>query len=272
MGARTEAKALESIKSIKERVPAADIHFLQLDLASFRSVKAAAHNFAARETVLHGLINNAGIMGVPFATTEDGFEVHIQTNYISHWLLTHLLLPVLVETAINAKPGEVRIVNLTSGGHATFTVKEGIRFSDVNLRSERGMTRYGQSKLANILHAKALHARYGSGENGKGRIVVSAVHPGNIDTDLTRQATDFASTGTLTVMSRVMKCVGILDKREKGAYSSLYAVASPDFTESGAYVVPYAKIGTPSSKAMDPELAEELWEWTEKELKTRGVL
>lgn len=71
-----------------------------------------------------------------------------------------------------------------------------------------------------------------------------------------------------------MRCVGILDKQEKGAWSSLFAIASNTFkrSNSGAYVVPYAKIGKPSDYARDEKLAEKLWEWTESELRGKGLL
>lgn len=71
-----------------------------------------------------------------------------------------------------------------------------------------------------------------------------------------------------------MRCLGILDSQEKGAWSSLFAIASSDFkkSNSGAYIVPYAKIGTPSSQAQDESLAERLWQWTETEFRTKGLL
>lgn len=71
-----------------------------------------------------------------------------------------------------------------------------------------------------------------------------------------------------------MSCLGILDKQEKGAWSSLFAIASGNFkkSDSGAYVVPYAKIGMPSEHARDAKLAEKLWQWTESELGSKGLL
>lgn len=140
--------------------------------------------YARQETVLHGLINNAGIMAVPFALTRDGIESQFQTNYLSHWLLTHHLLPVLQETATRSGPGEVRIVNVSSDGHERFAPKEGIQLQDVNLESASSFTRYGQSKLANVLHIKELNRNYGPNrlEERSGAIVTAAVHPGHIST------------------------------------------------------------------------------------------
>lgn len=71
-----------------------------------------------------------------------------------------------------------------------------------------------------------------------------------------------------------MRCLGILDEQVKGAWSSLFAIASEEFTaaDSGSYVIPYAKIGKPSPHAEDRALAERLWEWTEKEMARKGLL
>lgn len=80
MGARSEVKALETIKEIKTQVPPARIEFLQVDLSSLDSVVAAASKLRSSETVLHGLVNNAGIMGVPFSLTADGYEIQLQVR------------------------------------------------------------------------------------------------------------------------------------------------------------------------------------------------
>lgn len=78
MGARSEEKAGVAIEEIKTEIPSAHIEFLQLDLSSLESVVAAAKKIRSSETVLHGLINNAGVMGVPFSLTKDRYDVQLQ--------------------------------------------------------------------------------------------------------------------------------------------------------------------------------------------------
>lgn len=80
MGARSKDKALAAIHEIQEQQPSADIHFLDLDLSSFQSVITAAKKIRNEETALHGLINNAGIMGVPYSLTADGYEAQFQVS------------------------------------------------------------------------------------------------------------------------------------------------------------------------------------------------
>jgi NAD(P)-dependent dehydrogenase (short-subunit alcohol dehydrogenase family) len=123
----------------------------------------------------------------------------IKTNYLSHWLLTNTLLPALLRTAATATPGAVRIINVTSNGHNLFAPKVGIDFSDMNQVSGSPLSRYGMSKLANILHAKELHRRYGPGSDREtrqiagnfppdttaaatGEVWTASAHPGSVDT------------------------------------------------------------------------------------------
>lgn len=271
MAARSETKARQAIQEIQTAIPTAQIIFLPLDLSSLDSVVAAAKSLRAMEPALHGLINNAGIMGVPFSMTKDEYEIQFQTNYLSHWLLTRWLLPLLATTASSSSEAVVRIVNVTSDGHARFPPKGGIQFEDTALEGESAMTRYGQSKLANILHVKELHRQFGPLAAG---IRVAAVHPGHIDTNLNKQATGAAPASILRAVTPIMRCLGILDEQAKGAWSSLFAVASQEYgaSDSGSYIIPYAKIGTPSSYARDPKLAEKLWEWTAREMGQKGLL
>jgi NAD(P)-dependent dehydrogenase (short-subunit alcohol dehydrogenase family) len=100
-----------------------------------------------------------------------------QTNYLSHFLLTHLLLPTLLSTAATSTPGTVRIINVSSSGHAQLAPKDGINFDDLKLKDQSTWTRYGHSKLCQVLHAKSLAEKFTS----KGLLAVS-LHPGTVKT------------------------------------------------------------------------------------------
>ncbi|KAK7421716.1 hypothetical protein QQZ08_009804 [Neonectria magnoliae] len=94
---------------------------------------AAAKKLCNDEISSHGLVNNAGIMGVPFSLTDDGYEVQLQINYLSHWLLIFHLLPILQATAAQSRKDTLRIVKATSDGHTRFTPKGDIVFNDISL-------------------------------------------------------------------------------------------------------------------------------------------
>ena len=94
----------------------------------------------------------------------------------------------MLRTARESAAGVVRIVNLTSNGHSA-APSAGIDFDDINQINGGVWSRYGQSKLGNILHAKALAERYGPGatilQDGvqvPGNIWTASVHPGSVDT------------------------------------------------------------------------------------------
>ncbi|KAL4941804.1 hypothetical protein BDV06DRAFT_235828 [Aspergillus oleicola] len=272
IGARSRGKAESAINGIKSEHADADLHFLQMDLTDLQSVVNAAKQLREKEPKLHGLINNAGIMATPFVLTADGFEAQWQTNYLSHWLLTWHLLDTLSATTREegSPPGAVRIVDVTSDGHQ-FAPKAGIDFAD--LKQEKGgiWSRYGMSKVGNILHAKQLNKLYGpngSEAEANGIIWTAAVHPGHLDTNLNRQ------TALPTCFNTILKAVGAYSHAREGAYNSVFAVASPDFKEadSGEYFVPGQKRKQPSKVAKDMELAQRLWAWTEEEMRNRDLL
>ena len=160
MCARSPTKASEAIAEIKLIYPKANITLLEMDHNNLSSVVSAANNFLSKETTLHGLVNNAGIMATPLEITKDGYEAQWQTNYLAHWVFTSYLLPIMLRTSKLLPPGSVRVVNISSSGHF-WAPKGGINFADTSLTGNSNMNRYGQSKLANILHAKTLNKLYG---------------------------------------------------------------------------------------------------------------
>lgn len=271
MGARSPSKAEAAIDKIRADTPTADVHFLHMDLMDLQSVVAAAKQFKEKEFKLHGLVNNAGIMATPFALSGDGFEAQWQTNYLSHWVLTWHLLDILTKTLQEEglASGSVRIVNVTSDGHS-FAPKDGIDFKDINQEKGGLWSRYGQSKVGNILHAKQLNKLYGPDGTGttKRGIWTAAVHPGHLDTNLNKQ------TAYPKFVNTVLRVLGAYSHAREGAYNPVFAVASPDFKAavSGEYLVPGQRRKQPSKAAQDLELAARLWKWTEEEMRTRKLL
>ncbi|QCE07072.1 retinol dehydrogenase 13 [Vigna unguiculata] len=158
IGARNMESAKEAKQVILHENESARVDILKLDLCSINSVRTFVDNFIALSLPLNILINNAGVMFCPFQKTEDGIEMQFATNHLGHFLLTNLLLDKMKQTAKETGI-EGRIINLSSIAHV-YTYEEGIRFDNIN--EEDGYSdkkAYGQSKLANILHAKELSRR-----------------------------------------------------------------------------------------------------------------
>ncbi|KAL9084253.1 MAG: hypothetical protein Q9165_008164 [Trypethelium subeluteriae] len=257
IGSRSEEKARAAIAEIVESVPGAQLTPIQMDLASLASVKEAANKVLATTSRLDVLMNNAGIMAVPPATTVDGYEIQFGTNHMGHAFLTKLLLPLLLKTAEQPQPGsDVRIVTLTSHSH-TRAPAVGIDFS--RLRSADSelspLTKYGVSKLANILHVKQLAKRYPT-------IKTVAIHPGMVNTNLsTTMRQSFMLAWILMPIVSYFSAVGI----EQGVLNQLWGTTSAE-AESGQYYEPVGVADHGSPPTEDVELAEKLWAWTEEEL------
>jgi NAD(P)-dependent dehydrogenase (short-subunit alcohol dehydrogenase family) len=111
MAVRNQKKAAAAVDDIRTSALDAALELVALDLASQASVRAAAEQIMAAHTSIDLLINNAGVMGIPEAKTEDGFEMQFAVDHLGHWALTGLLLPALLRT-----PG-ARIVTVTSTAH-----------------------------------------------------------------------------------------------------------------------------------------------------------
>lgn len=151
-----------------------------LDLSSMDSVRRFAAKIKLSSLKINYLICNGGVMFVPFQLTQDGFEMHFAINYLSHCLLTWLLLPNLCSAAKSSRE-KSRIIIVTSGLHRAIGK---IRFRD--LQSTKFFSvyhAYAQSKLAEIMFAFKLHDYLGE-INKSNDVNVLVLHPGVCRTKL----------------------------------------------------------------------------------------
>jgi len=271
--ARTSEKGTLAIQKMATLYPShpLNISILPMDHTNLSTITNAAKTFLSRETQLHGLVNNAGVMATPFKMTCDGWEEQWQVNYLAHWVFTSLLVPVMLETSKREKgeEGSVRIVNLSSSGHYGAPT-DGIHFADTSLEAESGMTRYGQSKLANILHAKTLHKMYGpdslTSSSNHGNIWVSTVHPGFVKSDIGINA---QIPFYMRAAVHLARWAGMEIDADMGAWTSLHCVAGRGMKreECGKY---WQRVADPegwqSGLAGDEGMRERLEEWTVGEM------
>jgi retinol dehydrogenase 12 len=116
-------------KSVERKT---NIRFLELDLTSFESIRTCAAEFMAKEERLDILLLNAGIIRVAPGITKEGHEVHFGLNYLGHALLSKLLLPIMMRTLQQHLDAEVRVVVVSSEGHA-MAPKGGIQFEKLKI-------------------------------------------------------------------------------------------------------------------------------------------
>ena len=223
IAARSEEKAASAIESIKASCPSSEgaLTFLKLDLADLTTIKASADEFLSKESKLHVLFNNAGVMRPPKGSvTAQGYELQLGVNNIGTFMFTKLLTPTLAQTAASESAGSVRIVWVSSiGAELASHSPGGVPFDELdNYQHEKKWEfyLYGVSKAGNYLHAAEFARRHG--DQG---IVSVPLHPGNLDSDLYRTINPLIS----AVMRRVVLWPSVY-----GAYTELFGGLSPAVT------------------------------------------
>lgn len=250
----------EKVKSaITEESPKARVDVMKLDLQSLASVRQFSEEFKSRKLPLNVLINNAGYMSGKFELSADGLEKVFATNQIGTFLLTKLLLNSLKSTAKETGE-EGRVVNVASEAHR-FAYKGGVVFDKLNdpSRYQPNMA-YGQSKLANILHAKELAKRLK--EEGA-NVTANALHPGVISTNFGKGQSFIFSEAALSLVKFALKTV------PQGAATTCYLATNPQVNGvSGQYFKDCNVYPSVSAYANDPELAAKLWDFSEEFVST----
>ncbi len=249
---RDQAKAEAAILQIREEFLDAQLVFIELNLASIQSIRKFAEEFNSRYNRLDILLNNAGIMLVPYGKTEDGFENTIGINHLGHFALTGLLIDMLTNT-----PG-ARIVNVSSNAHYGGDMD----FSNFLYENGKGYTpmgAYGRSKLANLLFTYELQRRF---EKNDLDALALAAHPGISATGLADHFFNHRMTWLIRPVMRIM-----FQSSAMGALPSIRAAVDQE-ARGGQYYGPDGKgekSGYPimvDSNETSKELgyAQKLWE------------
>ncbi len=221
-----------------------DVEVRVLDLADLASVRTFVDGLDGGVDVL---INNAGVMAVPYRLTADGFEMQLGTNHLGHFALTGLLLPRITD----------RVVTLSSVAHRAGRMD----FKDLMWEQRYNRwTAYGRSKLANLLFTVELQRRLASADSA---VHAVAAHPGYAATELQSHTESFQDR-LMGLMNRV-----VAQSADRGALPTLYA-ATQDLP-GAAYVGPDGpgemrggpQLVSMSGAARDPVAARRLWEASE---------
>ncbi len=258
LACRSLDKANAAAAQIVASNPGAAVEVMELDLSSLASIRGFAEAFHKSHQKLDALINNAGVMALPYRKTVDGFEMQFGTNHLGHFALTGLLLDALLAA------GGARVVNVSSGGHRMGR----IRFDD--LQWERRYYKwfaYGQSKLANLLFTFELQRR---AEAAGAKLLAVGCHPGYAATNL--QSAGPRMQGSSAMESFWGGMNGMLaQSAAMGALPTLYAAVSPE-VRGGDYIGPDGlgeMWGHPtkvncSAAAKDAAVAARLWNVSEE--------
>ena len=254
---RHAARGEAAVARIKVALPHARVRFEALDLADLASVR----DFAARIKASHGkldiLVNNAGVMALPRRRlTLDGFETQLGVNFLGHFLLTALLLPLLM------KAEAPRVVQISSIAHR----RGKIALDDLQAeKSYQPWRVYQQSKLAILMFALELQRRSDAGGWG---ITSLAAHPGIAATELVANGP-----GNHSLAGRLWPIFGrfITHSSAAGALPTLLAATARNLTPGGYYgPTGFREFHGPpgsakiESQAMDTAVAKALWAAAER--------
>ncbi|KAF9206385.1 Retinol dehydrogenase 14, partial [Podila verticillata] len=247
LGCRTEAKANKAIeqlhKDVVERFPhskaAAQIakghrlplDFLQLDLNDLKKTQKSAQEYLSRGLPLHILVNNSGIGNEPWKLSADGIEVHFAVNHLGHFVFTNALVDRLKES----QPSRIVVVSSSAYQYLPEDRFDISKINDETVGSP--MTRYGRSKLANILFSNALARRLAGSQ-----VRVNSIHPGFVDTSMARVAISASDEDTKALFAKYPNQPFLTP--DQGALTQLYVATSPDIVKNdirGRYFVPIAE-------------------------------
>jgi NAD(P)-dependent dehydrogenase (short-subunit alcohol dehydrogenase family) len=233
--ARNADRGKQALASLTRAVPDGKFDLFIADFTSFSAVRKMAADVQKNYHKLDVLINNAATYAEERIVTEDGNEMTFQVNYLSHFLLTHLVMDLLKSA------DKARIINVSSIVHQS--ARLGLR----NLQGEEyydGYNAYSCSKLENMLFSMTL-AKKMQGES----VTVNALHPGVIKTKLLTAAIGNTNRG---------------ESVQEGAATSIYLAHSEAVKGvSGKYFV-NCNIRTPSPNVFDPNLQSRIWEVSEE--------
>jgi retinol dehydrogenase-12 len=236
IGARNPVRGQAVVDGINREGGRAEL--LEIDMASFASVRRAAERFLGSHPRLDVLVNNAGVALRERQLTADGHEVTWETNFLSHFLLTRLLLP-----ALKAAP-KPRVVNVSSQAHRSGRMD----WDNLELeRGYRGFKAYANTTLAQVLFTRELARR----EPG---IAVNAVHPGAIATGIWRATPKSAQ----WILGLVLPPPG------KGARPVVRLASSPDLDGVTGRYFNKLREADPAPAATNDADAARLWEIAEK--------
>jgi len=238
MVCRNQTRGESARDEIRNETGNNQVDLMIADLSSLESVRKLAKDYTGSHDKLHVLVNNAGTILGKRNVTSEGLEETFVANYLSHFLLTNLLLDVLKKSAPS------RIVNVSSDAH----FNGHIEFDDLQGERKYGaMNSYCQSKLAQVLFTYALADRL----KGTG-VTVNVLHPGAVRTHWGDKA------GALGIGIKIARPFMI--GPEKGAETPFYLASSKEVEGVSGKFFASKKERKSSEESYKKEESEKLWE------------
>ncbi|XP_067134946.1 retinol dehydrogenase 12-like isoform X3 [Centruroides vittatus] len=248
LACRDVKKGKDAVKDIQFITGNSNIKFMQLDLASFNSIRSFSEEVLKSEPQIHILINNAGLGATPFQKTQEGYEMQFGVNHLGHFLLTLLLLDRIKSSA------PARIINVSSMAYKYGKIK----FDDLNSEKDyKPIPAYCQSKLANIYFTRELAKRL-EGTN----VTTYCLHPGVVDTELGRYLKD--SSGFHYTIAFYITSKLFFKSTKQGAQTTIYCAVAEELANESGHFYTECRRSRLNSNATDDTVAEKLWKISEE--------
>ncbi|KAG5672997.1 hypothetical protein PVAND_003078 [Polypedilum vanderplanki] len=254
LGVRNIDAAKKSVESsIDNSLLMNRVIYEKCDTSDMNSVREFASRVQERCKNISLLINNAGIMGIPYVRTKDNFESQMAINYLGHFLLTHLLMPQLI-AAGNDSNVNSRIINVSSCAH--FAGK--INYDDFNCEKYYHMGEaYADSKLAQMMFTR--YSEKICKEKGW-KVSSFAPHPGVVDTEIFQNSV----IGSFKLIRRIF-----MKTPEQGARSIIYAAISTELEKKGGIYITNCRPTTASKIARNDVNCKKFFEFSCEILKIK---
>jgi NAD(P)-dependent dehydrogenase (short-subunit alcohol dehydrogenase family) len=243
MVCRSKDKGERAVVDVKKKNGNGSVALMLADFSSLASVRSLAKEFSDGHDTLHVLVNNAGLVSALRTVTVDGYETTFQVDYLSHFLLTNLLLGLLKKSAPS------RIVNVSSVAQ----YREHLDMDD--LQTEKGygvMKAYSRAKLAQVLFTYELARRL----EGTG-VTANCLHPGAVATNIWGRA--FGPAAFVGKVSRLF-----LISPDKGAETPVFLASSPDVEGVTGKYFENKQERRSAEDSYDAALAQKLWSESER--------
>ncbi|KAG5753982.1 hypothetical protein H9Q70_003378 [Fusarium xylarioides] len=268
LAGRNASKLQEMSEAITKTNPSVKTRSLVVDLGSLASVRKAAEEVNSWSDVpsIDVVVNNAGVMAIPYTKSVDGYEMQFAICHLGHFLLTNLIMDKILAS------DSPRVVNISSNGHSLGPVRfADPHFSDGELYDQ--WSAYGQSKTANMLFSVSLAQKLGS----RG-LQSYSVHPGLILSTGLGTHLDFASMDAdLGTFIKSHRARGNSEgwtaippvPVEVGAATHAFAAFDPNIKASNGSYLLEARVADPfvdtvKAWARDAVEAEKLWRLSEE--------
>ena len=243
IASKNEQRGNEANQMLIEGSNNPNVEYMQVDLASFSSIRAFADNFLSTYKSLDVLVNNAGVYFSKQAFTEDKIEMQFAINHLAPFMITGLLMEPL------RAAGTSRIVNVSSRFH----IRGKIHFDNLFLNNKyHGLRAYCQSKLGVILFTYKLAEMLE--DTG---ITVNCLHPGTARTNIGNTN----ATGYYPILCNILKPV--LDSPKMAARTSVLLASSDEVNGVSGKYFERRKAMRSSKSSYNKEDAERLWEISE---------